>query len=353
MALSPPECRDAMRNAEAKLRLGGTLWAWLMIFTVLGTATGCGQTSDPGEAVSFQSGSYTDLRQVLTREAPTSIIKVAASLVFPAAGKDRYPAVILVHTLAGYQEANEGWHAAEFRKAGFATLTYDSFAARGMNAAAAGGAGPGLWGSAVADAYAALRLLANHPKIDGNRVAIVGFSFGGEVAHLTALASLRAALQSGETRFAAHVSYYPSGVYGAAPEAGAYTGAPILMLLGEKDDNLPVAKVDGYLTYAKAAGTPAPIDVKVYPGGQHAWTVSTLGPSRFYPEYGSTKKCPFILLGSRGPALLIDGRAKPLDPNVIGACLREGQGYSMGYDAEVRARSTADAMTFLQRQLMP
>jgi dipeptidyl aminopeptidase/acylaminoacyl peptidase len=159
----------------------------MMIFTVLGAGVGCGQPSDVGakEAVSFQSGTYTDLRHVLTREAPTSIIRVAATLAFPAAAKDRYPAVVVVHTLAGYQEANEGWHATEFRKAGFATLTYDSFAARGMSAAAAGGAGPGLWGSAVADAYAALRLLADHPKIDGNRVAIVGFSFGGEVAHLT------------------------------------------------------------------------------------------------------------------------------------------------------------------------
>jgi len=99
MTLSPPERRDAMRNAEAKRRLGGTLWARLlalMIFTLLGTGAGCGQTSDPGvkEAVSFQSGSYADLRQVLTREAPISINKVAASLVFPAAAKDRYPAVI-------------------------------------------------------------------------------------------------------------------------------------------------------------------------------------------------------------------------------------------------------------------
>ena len=87
---------------------------------------------------------------------------------------------------------------------------------------------------------------------------------------------------------------------------------------------MPVAKINGYVTYAKAAGAPAPIDVKVYPGGQHAWTVSTLGPLRFYPQYGSAKKCPFILLGSREPTLLIDGRAKPFDPNVIGACLREG-----------------------------
>jgi dienelactone hydrolase len=232
-------------------------------------------------------------------------------------------------------------------------LTYDSFAARGMSAAAAGGAVPGAWASAVADAYAALRFLADHPKIDGNHVAIVGFSFGGEVAHLTAFASLRAALASGTDRFAAHLSYYPAGVYAAAAERGAYTGAPIFMLLGERDDNLPVAKVEGYLTYAKSVGAPAPIDVKVYRGGQHAWTVSTLGPSRFYPQYDSMRRCPFILLGSGGPALLINGGTEPIDPKTIGSCVREGQGYSMAYDAELRARSTADALAFLRRQLMP
>jgi dienelactone hydrolase len=327
-----------------------------MIFTVLGVGVGHGQSSDTGatEAVSFQSGTYTDFRQALTREAPTSIVKIAANLIFPADTKDRYPAVIVVHTLGGYLDANEGWAAAEFRKAGFATLTYDSFAARGTNPAAAGGANLSDWASAVADAYTALRLLTAHPRIDASRVAIAGFSFGGEVAHLTAFASLRAALQPDKTRFAAHVAYYPAGVYAPIAEAGAYTGAPILMLLGENDDNLPVAKVKSYLTYAKGAGAPAPIEVKIYPGGQHAWTVSSLGPPHFYPQYGSTRKCPFILLGRRGPPLLlVDGQPGPFDPNTIDRCVRAGQGYSMGYNPELRVQSTADAISFLKQQLPP
>jgi dienelactone hydrolase len=60
---------------------------------------------------------------------------VAATLSFPKEAKERYPAVVVVHTIGGYQESNEGWHAAEFRKAGLATLTYDSFAARAMSEA--------------------------------------------------------------------------------------------------------------------------------------------------------------------------------------------------------------------------
>jgi dienelactone hydrolase len=204
----------------------------------------------------------------------------------------------------------------------------------------------------VADAFAALRLLAGHPRIAADRIGIVGFSFGGEVAHLTAFETLRAAMGAGPARFAAHVATYPGGTYGARAEAGAYTGAPILMLLGEKDDNLPVAKAEGYLAYAIAAGHPAPIATVVYPGAFHAWTAPTLGTPRFYPEYvASPRKCPFILFGRGAPTMLVDGRAQPLDPDALAACQAAGSGYSMGFDETTRTKSTADTVAFLQRHL--
>jgi dienelactone hydrolase len=59
---------------------------------------------------------------------------------------------------------------------------------------------------------------------------------------------------------AAHVAFYPGGNLGAIAERGAYAGSPVLMLLGEKDDNLPLAKFENYLAYARAAGNPAPIE---------------------------------------------------------------------------------------------
>jgi dienelactone hydrolase len=300
--------------------------------------------------VSFQSASYLDFRQLLSREAPAATLTVPATLSFPDDVKDRYPAVVVVHTVSGYVEANEGQYAAELRKAGFATLIYDSFAARGSTGLALARSGPGLWPSGVADAYAALRLLAGHPRIDASRIAIAGFSYGGEVAHLTAFAGLRAALDPGEVRFAAHVAYYPAGVFGAIAEPGAYTGSPILMLLGEKDDNLPVAKIESYLSYAKAAGSPAPIETVTYSGAYHAWTVPGLTTLRFYPEYPSTKQCPLILLGSGRPALLIDGGLTPFDPNGFGACMAKAPGYSMVHDAPVNVRSAAESIGFLQRQ---
>ncbi len=273
----------------------------LLATIVYGTATGHCQDAQAGmTAVTFQSSTYSDMRQILTREAPTGAVTVKATLGFPEQVRDRYPAVIVVHALTGYRDSNEGYVAAELRKAGFATLTYDSFAARG-----------------------------------------------------TTFETLRLALNPGPGRFAAHVAFYPGGSFGAFAEANAYTGSPVLMLLGEKDDNLPVTKIESYLAYARAAGTPAPIETVIYPGAYHAWTVPDLPRARFYPDFVSTKKCPLILLGRKGPALLIDGAAKPFDPATFGACMTAAPGYWMGFDAAVRAQSITDTVQFLQRSLRP
>jgi dienelactone hydrolase len=303
--------------------------------------------------ITFRSSTYSDFRQLLAREPPTTRVTVHADLGFPEEAKDKYPAIIIVHTIAGYLDANEGQAAAELRKLGFATLTYDSFTARGTTGLAISLSGASLWPSAVADAYAALRLLASQPKIDGNRIAIMGFSFGGEVAHLTAFEPLRSPLNGGPDRFAAHVAFYPAGVFGAIAERGAYTGSPVLMLLGEKDDNLPVAKIETYLAYVRSEGNPAPIETVTYPGAYHAWTVPSLVTLRFYPEYVSTKKCPLILLGPNRPVFLSDGRVRPFDPASLGACMAEAPGYSMAYNAAVGAQSLADATRFLQRYFQP
>jgi dienelactone hydrolase len=325
----------------------------LLATIAYGTATGHCQDTQAGiNAVTFQSSTYSDMRQLLAHEAPTGVVTVKANLGFPEQVKDRYPAIIVVHTLGGYRDVNEGYAAAELRKAGFATLTYDSFAARGTTGAALQGS-PGYLPPGVADAYAALRFLSGEPRIDADRIAIIGFSYGGEVAHLTAFETLRSALNPGPGRFAAHVAFYPGGNFGVVPQPGAYTGAPVLMLLGGKDENLPVTKIENYLAYARAAGTPAPIETVIYPGAYHGWTVSDLTTARFYPDFVSTKICPLILLGPKGPALLIDGEAKPFDPAAFGACAAAAPGYSLGFDAAVRTQSISDTLRFLQRSLRP
>jgi dienelactone hydrolase len=198
----------------------------LMATIAYGTAVGHCQAPQAGTTtITVQSSTYSDFRQVLVREAATRTVTIRATLSFPEEVRDRYPAVVVVHTLGGYRDVNEGYVAAELRKSGFATLTYDSLAARGTTGMAMQGS-PGYLPAGVVDAYAALRRLSSEPKIDANRIAIVGFSFGAEVAHLTAFESLRAALIAGQGRFAAHVAFYPAGTLGVIAERGSYTKSP-------------------------------------------------------------------------------------------------------------------------------
>ena len=176
----------------------------LVATIVYGTATGHCEDSQAGmTALTFQSSTYSDMRQLLAREAATGTVTVKASL---EQMRDRYPAVIVVHAITGYRDSNEGYAAAELRQAGFATLTYDSFAARGTTGAALQGSS-GYLPPGVADAYAALRLLSSEPRIDAGRIAIIGFSYGAEIAHLAAFEMLRSALNPGPGRFAAHVAF--------------------------------------------------------------------------------------------------------------------------------------------------
>ena len=128
--------------------------------------------------------------------------------------------------------------------------------------------------------------------------------------------SARDALDPGPARFAAHVGYYPAGVFGAIVGPAAYTGAPVLMLLGDKDDNLPVVKV--WITWpTPAAGFPAPVESEVYPDAYQAWTVPGLTTLRFYGEYGrARRRGRRSQLGQPGPHYSSTASWRPLIPPV-------------------------------------
>jgi hypothetical protein len=76
--------------------------------SMLGTGLAHAHTLDAGaqETVQVPTATYTDFRQVLAREAPTATVTVPAALHFPDDRKDRYPAVVVVHTFGGYQGSN-------------------------------------------------------------------------------------------------------------------------------------------------------------------------------------------------------------------------------------------------------
>jgi dienelactone hydrolase len=115
--------------------------------------------------------------------------------------------MVIAHGSAGV-ETREGAWADRLNALGLATFVVDSFTPRGVRETASDQTRVPTAAN-VADALAALRLLATHPRIDPERIGVIGFSKGGQVALYTALEPFRRAVVDDDRHFAAHVALYP------------------------------------------------------------------------------------------------------------------------------------------------
>ena len=138
------------------------------------------------------------------------------------------------------------------------------------------------------DAYAALAFLRAQPFVDGAHVGVMGGSHGGS-STLEAMVQPATSngLLAGEKQrgFAAGIALYPGcayryGVWSSQREFGdhgpavAYDGvyrpiAPLLILIGEKDDWTPARDCEALVQRSRAAGFP--VELVVYPGARHSF----------------------------------------------------------------------------------
>lgn len=156
-------------------------------------------------------------------------LKLAGKMALPPR-EGRGPAVLICHGSDGVDGRGD-FHAEALNAAGFATFEIDMWAARGT--ARGAGARPRLPTETVGDAFAARAFLADQPEVDGDRIGILGFSWGGVVSLLTTSRRL-----TDGPGFAAHAALYPvCWAYHAVPalSLGARTPAPVLLLTGAQD----------------------------------------------------------------------------------------------------------------------
>ena len=221
--------------------------------------------------------------------------KIPATLRAPE-GPGPFPAVVIVHDCSGLGPRSSGaparW-ADELVHQGYAVLMPDSFTPRGFPA---GVCSEPYERSRVAngevraaDAYGALAYLRARPDIDGKHIGIMGGSHGGwtvlAAMYEPALATnpLRAAKENG---FTAAIALYPScaaryGLWHTMRANGARTGpaatyigvykpiAPVLILIGERDDWTPALPCERLAEAAQGGGYP--VSIKVYPGAFHSF----------------------------------------------------------------------------------
>ena len=89
----------------------------------------------------------------------------------------RTPVVLLQHGSGGSNARDEYW-AKTFNEMGIASFLIDSFSGRGLSRTTTNVADLTPF-NLMLDAYRAFDILAEHPRIDPARIAIMGFSLGG------------------------------------------------------------------------------------------------------------------------------------------------------------------------------
>ena len=169
----------------------------------------------PGEEISFPSGTI-DLGAssfLIPRPREIQPATVSGFLALPP-GNDPLPVVILMHGCNGISGIEIAW-VTTLNGLGIATFVVDSFRRRGI-AETCSGKERLNFASRMTDAFAALDLLVTNPRIDAGRIAIMGFSLGGEIALRTSQLRFQKHFAKGAGRFAAHLAFYPARVHHAA-----------------------------------------------------------------------------------------------------------------------------------------
>jgi dienelactone hydrolase len=302
-----------------------------------------------GERVSFDSASpfaFSDVGNGPEAAPPTEAV---ATLFLPpgASAAAPVPAVVLLHGAAGVQSVRELTYGRQFAANGVAALAVDVFAPRRERAS-------GFINRLLeiteamflADAYAALEYLAERPEIDADRVALVGFSYGGMVATYAAYAQVAERYAPGGLRFAAHVSFYAPCI--AEFEDSRATGAPVLMLWGGRDAIVDPDRCARTARALEAGG--AEVETVVYPEAVHQWD----GRFAAEREIGrSIADCHFYVERDgtvRDKALWLPMSSVFYRKIILGLCA-DSDGYLIGRNDAVRARSNRDMGAFLERAL--
>jgi dienelactone hydrolase len=274
--------------------------------------------------------------EFLTRKKTEKPAKITGELRIPGTGNDRLPAVLLVHGSGGVGRNIHYW-VPILDQLGIATFVIDAFTGRGVKNTIADQTQVSNY-AMLFDSYRALEILSKHPRIDPDRIAIMGFSKGGISALYSSLDRFQDYYAPKGVRFAAHLAFYPA-CNTEHIEQTKVSKAPIRIFHGVADNYVLIAPCRDYVALLKDAGADA--GIFEYPGAHHSFDNPAITSPISLPKAATSRKCVL----RENPAGII----KQTDGSSYGAtspCVERGT--TVAHSAAATAAAAKDVTAVLR-----
>jgi dienelactone hydrolase len=236
------------------------------------------------EAIPIQTLTLSD-EQFLkgdTYGQPTTI----AGVLRVAQGSGRLPLVVLVPGSGGINAGADVWDR-QFEAMGISTFTLDPFAGRGIVSTVVDQSQLGRLNE-ILDLYRALAVLAAHPRVDPNRIAVMGFSRGAQTTLYSSLKRFHKMWNAGGVEPAAYIALYPPCITTYVGDTDV-SDHPIRMFHGISDDYVEIGPCRDY--FARLKGIAKDIQMTEYPDTWHAYDSPLLPSFPMVVQNGQTTHC--------------------------------------------------------------
>ena len=199
-------------------------------------------------------------QQFLTGDANGKPVTVAGEFRV-AQGTGRLPVVVMMHGSSGVNGTTEAW-THQFNTMGISTFVIDGFSGRGLTSVSTNQALLGRL-NLIVDIYHSLEILAKHPRVDPERIVLMGFSRGGQATLYASLERFHKLWNKSGLQFAGYIPFYPdcATTYNGDTDVAA---RPIRIFHGTPDDYNPVASCKAFVARLKGAGRD--VVLTEYPG---------------------------------------------------------------------------------------